>query len=89
MIINRTEKTLLNNNKQCELVSHLKYVSHWYLASFSIVVLDAQDGEALPADIHAEGWGCIMISLGIQGESMNFSSVTWKKREKIIKTEEV
>lgn len=66
----------------------MSVVEYLALLWSTVAVLPSQDREELHADIHAEHSGCIMISLDIQGQGMNFSSAPRKKREKkIIKHE--
>lgn len=70
-------------------MSVVEYLAGLALMWSTVTVLPSQDGEELPADIHTEDSGCIMISLDIQGQDMNFSSASRKKKEKkkIIKHE--
>lgn len=70
-------------------MSVVEYLAGLTLPRSTVTLLPSQDGEELHADIHAEDSGCIMISLDIQGQGMNFSSASRKKKreKKIIKHE--
>lgn len=63
-------------------MSVVEYLAGLTLLWSTVTVLPSQDGEELHADINAEDSGCIMISLDIQGQGMNFSSASQKKKEK-------